>query len=177
MIGIPACGAVFAGNLIGRSTPSKWLTIIIIISLFAAGIRFLRGTGRSGSREGDPRQVPPWVLCLVGLVIGTIMGIMGGGGSIFISLLLIIGLRLPVRTALGSSIIIMGLAALPGIAINYHQAHIDPAHAACLIIPGAIAAVLAARLAHLVSERRIEQVIGIYLVAISVALIYSRLIM
>ena len=138
-VGLPAFSAVLLGNGLGRSASPDLLTGIIAAALFGAGIRFLRHKATPAGDELPPRRVPIAILMITGFVIGAIMGVMGGGGSIFISILLIFGFRLPIRKAFGSSIIIMGLAAIPGIILNFKQGTLDPEVAALLILPGAIA--------------------------------------
>ena len=173
-VGIPAFFAVFFGHSLGRGAPSGILSGVVMIALLGAGVRFLmkKKDGKSGQ---SPRQVPFVVLILLGVVLGTIMGIMGGGGSIFINLLLVFVFRLPIRVALGSSIIIVGMAAIPGIILNYQGDQLDLLSAALLIIPGMGASWFASKWAHRVVERKIEVLLGAYLVIISLVLFYSRI--
>ena len=176
-MGFPAFLAVLLGNGLGQSASSDLLTGIITVALFGAGIRFLKPRSTPVDDVPLPRRAPIAVLMIAGLLIGAIMGVLGGGGSIFISLLLIFGFRLPVRNALGSSIIIMGLAAIPGIVLNFNQGSLDPEYAVLLIIPRAISSFLASKLANRVPERVIERVLGVYLVVISLLLFYSRIVL
>ena len=175
-LGIPALVAVFLGHSLGRSASSGLLSGIVMMALLFAGIRFLSGKRSSEEKEPpEPREIPLVLLIGVGGVLGTIMGVMGGGGSIFISLLLVFGCRLPIRVALGSSIIIMGLAAIPGMVLNFRAEQLDPLSAILLIGPGMLASWGASRWAHRVPERGLETILGVYLVVISMVLFYTRI--
>lgn len=174
-IGVPALAAVFLGHAFGRSTSAGLLSGIVMAALLFAGIRFLTRKKETAKEPPVPRVVPLAILIGVGLGLGIIMGIMGGGGSIFISLLLIFGCRLPIRVALGSSIIIMGMAATPGMVLNFQADHLNPLFAVLLIGPGMVASWLASRWAHRVPERGVEMILGTYLVVISMVLFYSRI--
>lgn len=174
--GLPAVAAVFLGHALGRTTSSGLLTGIVMTALLFAGIRFLtRKKSAAGKEPPVPREVPMAILIVVGMVLGTIMGIMGGGGSIFISLLLIFGCRLPIRMALGSSILIMGLAAIPGMVLSFNAHHLDPLLAVLLIGPSMVASFFASRCASRIPERGVEIVLGVYLVGISMILFYTRI--
>jgi uncharacterized membrane protein YfcA len=111
------------------------------------------------------------VLVLLGLTFGTIMGVLGGGGSIFISISLILLFRIPLRIALGTSIVIMVMAAVPGIVLNLQQGHLDLKIAALLIVPGVVAGFAGAHIANRVSERSVQRVLGGYLVVVSLVLL------
>lgn len=175
-VGLPAVAAVFVGHALGRSAPSGLLSGIVMSALLFAGIRFLtRKKSVAGEAPSVPREVPVWLLNGVGIVLGIIMGVMGGGGSIFISLLLVFGCRLPVRVALGSSIMIMGLAAVPGMVLNFRADQLDLRSAMLLIGPSMVASYFVSRWAHRLPERGLERVLGVYLVLISLVLFYTRI--
>lgn len=174
-VGLSACATVVIGHNLGRATPSTLLSGVVVAALFLAGLHFLFKK-KTGKKEAlPPRKVPLLILILLGGVLGTIMGIMGGGGSVFINLLLIFLCRLPLRVALGSSIIIIALAALPGIFLNFQADQLDLFSAVCLIIPGITTAYLSSKWAHKVPERKIQIIMGSYLVLISLVLFYTRI--
>ena len=173
-IGLPATGAVFIGNAIGRGVPSTGLTALMAVALLGIGIRFLffqRASPLTSEAVDACPRAPTAALVLMGVVIGVAMGMMGGGGSIFISASLILLFHIPLRIALGTSIVIMGMAAVPGVALNVAQTHLNLTHAALLVVPGAVAAVIGASIANRVSERTVQLVLGSYLVIVSSVLL------
>lgn len=173
-VGLSACATVVIGHHLGRATPSTLLSGVVVAALFLAGIHFL--SKKKAKKETlPPREVPLIILILLGGILGTLMGIMGGGGSVFINLLLIFLCRLPLRVALGSSIIIIALAALPGIFLNFQAGQLNLFSALCLILPGMTTAYLSSKWAHKVSERKIQIIMGSYLVLISLVLFYTRI--
>jgi uncharacterized membrane protein YfcA len=168
-ISLPAVAGVFIGNTFGRGVPSSGLTGFMAAALLAVGIKFLVQPGKRTATEHEAK--PPRgnlaTFVVMGLGIGVVMGVMGGGGSIFISLALVIGFRYPLRIALGSSILIMAIAAVPGILLNLQQAHLDVSDAVSLVIPGGLAALIGSRIANRISERAIFRLLGSYLVIVS----------
>ncbi|MFT5130108.1 MAG: putative membrane protein YfcA [Rhodothermales bacterium] len=171
-VGLPAVAGVFVGNAAGHSVPSQGLTAVMSVALLAVGLRFLLQKKKAEGSAPFPavRGGLP-ALIAMGMLIGVVMGIMGGGGSIFITLALVLAFRYPLRVALGSSIMIMAIAAVPGILLNLQQAHLDLSHAAQLVIPGGIAALLASRVANRIAELTVYRILGVYLVVVSIVLL------
>lgn len=66
-----------------------------------------------------------WVALLFGAIVGTSLGVFGGGGSALAVPLLAYGLGLDAREAVTTSLIVVGLAALAGAARHWRQGTVD----------------------------------------------------
>lgn len=174
-LSIPAMIGVIVGHRVAASVPSTALTVVMIVCLLVVGIRFLAGKGPAGNESpSNPKafsfQAALWLIA-AGCLLGAIMGMMGGGGAIFISLGLILLFRMPAKQAIGVSIAVMGLAALPGIVLHYRDQTLH-ADAALLILAFSLpVAWQSSRLANRISSRHVLRILGLYLTLISLLLL------
>lgn len=171
LVALPAVMAVVLGHLLAGQFRPGVLSGVMVVFLFVAGMRFLTASA-DGETEGPPTCAPPpaWLLIVLGSIFGLIMGIMGGGGAIFIGVVLIVLFRLPTKTAIGTSVLIMGVAAMPGVAAHALSHTVRWGYAAAIIVPSIPATWLASRTANRVRAVTIKRCLGTYLVIISVVL-------
>ncbi|MDZ4180772.1 MAG: sulfite exporter TauE/SafE family protein [Coriobacteriia bacterium] len=133
------------------------LTAVIIFLIALDSVRGIfwstedRGTApSSGFRFGDRGLV------LLGLGAGVFSGFFGIGGGFIIVPALMRLFGFPIKTAVGTSLVVVGLLAVPGSAIHFYFGHVDLMLAAALavgVVPGAI---LGARLTAIASDRAVR---------------------
>lgn len=111
-----------------------------------------------------------WRLVIVGVAAGLFSGFFGlGGGSIIVPGLVRL-LGMPMRRAVGTSLVAITVLALPGVGVHAALAHIDWDVAfwvALGVLPGAV---LGARLAHLGDELWLRRAFAVFLGAVAVML-------
>lgn len=109
-------------------------------------------------------------LGLVGILAGLFSGFFGLGGGVVIIPGLVGWMGMPIRKAVGTSLLAITVIALPGIAVHTWLGHIDWLLAALLVagvIPGAW---LGARFAHRMNETAFRRVFAVFLVTVAVTL-------
>lgn len=169
-VAFPAVLAVLLGHLLAGQFWPGVLSGVMVVFLFVAGVRFLISS--DDDADGHITCVPPpaWLLIVLGSILGLIMGIMGGGGAVFIGVVLIILFRMPAKTTIGTSVLIMGVAALPGVTAHALSHTMRWGYALAIIVPSMPAAWIASRAANRVRAVTIKRCLGVYLVIISVVL-------
>ena len=175
LIGFPAAVSVIFGHALGAKISSETLTLIIISALFFAGIKLFRDNAKHKVVGIAKKNSQPLLLACFGVLIGLIMGIMGGGGGLFISIVLIIILHFPVKEALAISIVVMGLAGISGTWINYASGNIYLPFLLIMMIPSTLCAYSCGVVANKIDASLITQILGIYLLIISSVLIIKQL--
>lgn len=85
---------------------------------------------------------------LFGAIVGTTLGLFGGGGSTLAIPLLAYGIGLPAREAVATSLVTVGLAALAGAARHWRRGSLDPGVAVTFGLVGAAGAAVGAQLAR-----------------------------
>ncbi|AUW94435.1 MAG: sulfite exporter TauE/SafE family protein [Sulfobacillus thermotolerans] len=126
----PLLGAAILGPQLGAMLshvlPTWWLTAIFVVALLFMGINFLQHgwrniplmpePGAQGKIERPTRRGGQALGVLAaGLAVGTVTGLIGASGGVLYLLVLIYGLGMPLRTAVGTAIVIMAVSATSGV--------------------------------------------------------------
>ena len=95
------------------------LTKPLFVMLFFAIIMLLAGgsmlkTSQKGSIAAPGKKINIPVIIIDGIVVGTLTGIVGAGGGFLIVPALVILLKLPIKKAIGTSLIIIAIKSLSG---------------------------------------------------------------
>ena len=101
-------------------------------------IQILRGRSRTTALEERP--MPAWTLASVGVIAGLLSGLLGIGGGIVIVPALAGMLGMPLKRALGTSLVAVVVLVIPGTIVHAVLGNIDWAVALFLTIgslPGA----------------------------------------
>ena len=146
--------AAVGGSLLTRVVPGEghWLMIATAAILAYSSWRMARGAGADEEERreaaGAGRDRPP-VLVAVGAVAGLLSGLLGvGGGAVMVPGFTEVA-RLPLKAAIATSLVCVGLLAVPGTVTHWALGGIDWLTAGLLslgVVPGArLGAVLAIR--------------------------------
>lgn len=132
-------------------------------------------------RGREPRAVyvkghTPWYRhVLIGLGAGFVSGLLGVGGGIVLVPAYTMLVGMPLRRALGTSLVVISAIVLPGTLVHWSLGHIDWAIFAALtigVVPGARAG---ARIALGVRERTLRRAVGAFFLLVAVAYGISEL--
>ena len=174
-VALPAMASVLVGNLFSQTIKTNALTMVMVVSLFAIGIKFLLApeekieSDANGGSSSCPDAFP---LVLLGVVSGLVMGVMGGGGAMFIGIALIVLLKFETKTAIGTSILIMGLAAIPGVVSHWRGGTLQWNYALVILSCSIPATACGSWFANRISARDVKRLLGCYLVVIAPILLY-----
>ena len=148
-------GVLFAivGALLAGVVNAGYLMIATATLVLWSGASLLRTAGREGripagmSGDGEDREVTAPALRdslvnLVGLgiVAGFLAGLLGIGGGLVLTPGLSVGVRLPMRRAIATSLVAVMLMSVTSLATHWYKGHIDWRFALPLaigIVPGA----------------------------------------
>ena len=116
--GLPGMFGTLVGAWLGGLSPETLQLAVFGAVLVAAAVVMLRGTSaEKGSQQDivDPSQRSPiWKIATEGTVVGVVTGFVGvGGGFLIVPALVIFG-RLPMRIAIGTSLVIIALKSAIG---------------------------------------------------------------
>jgi uncharacterized protein len=177
LVAVPAIATVMLGHLFSKQIGTGSLTGLMVICLFLIGAKFLFSPSDKQQTDTKPvRQPNAVLLILLGSGAGFLMGIMGGGGAVFIGAALILLFKMEAKTAIGTSILIMGVAAIPGVVSHWLSQTIVISYAAVILASSIPAAFAASWFANRISTPVVKRALGVYLVLISSLLLYRMLI-
>lgn len=167
-----AVGAVVPGHHFSRSVEPGTLTGVMVVCLFLVGVKLLVSPREPERRDGETDRRPHFaLLILMGCIAGFVMGVMGGGGAVFIGAAFILLFKMEAKTAIGTSILIMGMAAIPGVLFHWLNATIEVSYAVAILASSIPAAFAASWFANRIPATLVKRLLGVYLVVISTLLL------
>jgi uncharacterized protein len=183
LFGLPSLTAVYVTrSMLLPALPEELFTLIglrvtrdlALMTLFAllmlgASVTMIRNRE---SRQPKARGNAPWaVIALEGVTVGVLTGLVGAGGGFLIIPALVILARLPMKTAIGSSLVIIAIKSLVGFTGDLPHLDVDWHFLltfTALAVAGSIPAALLAR--HL-PTRRLEKAFGYLTMLVGAAII------
>lgn len=171
--GIP--GTV-VGALLSRLTGGSVLLVLSGLVLAAVGVRVLRPIAPHSREAGAQRRQNRALLVGATGAVGVFTGLLANGGGFLLVPLYLLAFGLRMRQAVGTSLLVIAVLALPTLIVHAALGHIDWALAGAFavgLIPGSALGSVAAQRIHGPSLRR---AFGWFLVVFGVAFTIVRLV-
>ena len=169
-LGLTGAVGSLAGTWLGRMVPGdRLLALLGLFMLLAAWLMVRRPTANP---EGA--ATPRWLTPLLGLGLGVVTGFFGVGGGFLIVPALTLGLGLPIRLAIGTSLAVITMNSLAGVA-GYSGGGIIDWPLTLLVSLGAVGGALAgSRLAAVVPEQQLRRGFAGLVAVIAIFLVYRN---
>lgn len=119
---IPSLPDVFFTLGSFKVTQALFLMVVFAVLMVAASISMIRG--RKEVLE-NKTKANVWLLTLYGVLIGLVTGFLGAGGGFLLIPALVILMKLPMKKAIGTSLLIIALNSLIGFLGDVDQHPID----------------------------------------------------
>lgn len=168
----PGALAAVGGSLLSSVVPGHghWLMVLTGLLLGATALRMARRPtggedqgGEDGKEAGRGRRDRPAVLAAVGVGAGCLSGLLGVGGGTVLIPGFSVGARIPLKETIATSLVCVGLFAIPGTFTHALLGDLDWRYALLLtvgVVPGArLGAVVAVRS----GERRLRLAVAFFL--------------
>ncbi|MHA7277776.1 sulfite exporter TauE/SafE family protein [Arthrobacter sp. HLT1-21] len=175
IVGTAGVPAAWAGTALGRLLDPNVLMLAFSALMIAVGIRMLQNTAES-SGPCSPNGDPAWKSCIlralaVGILVGVLTGLLGVGGGFLIIPALTLLLGIPMRQAVGTSLVIIVLNSTAGLWAHASGFTIDWPIALAFSGAAVLGSFAASRLSHRLDDRLVNIVFAvvIFVVAAGVA--------
>ncbi len=163
-VGPGIVGAV-AGAALTKVVNPHWLLLVTAGLIAWQAVRVIRG----GEYEIRPRGTTPGIrYAVVGFVAGAVSGLLGVGGGIIMVPAFTTVLGMPLKRALGTSLIVIAALVIPGTIVHAALDHIDWAVFLVLTIGVVPGARIGAKLALVTRERTLRLLVGMFLSIVAV---------
>jgi hypothetical protein len=151
------------------------LTLLAVVMLGAA-MSMLRQTGPRPTAVGtvDAEPVSRWLVLVVGLGVGMLTGLVGIGGGFLIVPALVLLARLPMKQAVGTSLLVIAMNSASGFAGYLGQVDV-PWRFMAMFTAVAIGGILAGTyLVRFVSQRALKRAFAMFLLLMSGVILYQN---
>jgi uncharacterized membrane protein YfcA len=172
--------AAYAGARIAKFIPGEVQLVLFAIVGLIGSVMMFRGTLRKSpvaepttyTFVADRRTIT--LLALQGLGVGLLTGIIGVGGGFLIVPALVLVAKLPMRLAVGSSLLVISMNALSGFAGYVGHVKTDWSLVIWFSFVAAIGSIIGTWVSKRVPQRTLRQVFGVLLVVVSLYVLYRR---
>ena len=164
---VPGIGGAILGALLTEIVNTNALLLVTSGLIAITAVQVI--AGRSPTTPWVRGRTPGWRYGAVGLLAGFVSGLLGVGGGIVMVPALTTWIGMPLRRALGTSLLVIAVLVIPGTIVHALLGNIDWAIALVLalgVIPGAR---LGARIALGVRERTLRVAVGTFLLLVALA--------
>ncbi|MFN8571032.1 MAG: sulfite exporter TauE/SafE family protein [Gemmatimonadaceae bacterium] len=177
--GLFAMLAAFVTARLTHSVPASVQLGLFAVFAFSAAFFMLRDSLKPEPLATVPNEKGPGtfgaLLALQALGVGTLTSLIGAGGGFVIVPALVLLAKVPVKAAVGSSLLIITMNSLSGFAGYIGQVPIDWPLIATFTPIAALGAVTGTRFSRRVPQRRIKQGFAVLIVVLGSYLIVRRL--
>ena len=167
------------GALLTRLTGGQPLMIATGALLLAVGVRFLWESWNTPEQPTDTAESPPLPSHpkLVGLGLGTglLSGLLAIGGGFILVPALTFGFRLPLKRALGTSLVCVAGMALPGTLVHAWLGHIAPQLLLPFLLGSVPLAYAGGALATMMPSRTLRRLYGASLTGFAMFFLWTQL--
>lgn len=163
---VPGVLAATAGAALTKVVNTHLLLVVTAAIIAYQAAHLLRGTGE-GARARRGATASGFVA--TGLLAGFVSGLLGIGGGIVMVPLLAGLFGMPLKRALGTSLLAIVILVIPGTIVHAALGHIDWAIFAALTIGAVPGARVGAAIALGTRERTLRILVGSFLMAVAVA--------
>jgi uncharacterized membrane protein YfcA len=144
------------------------LLLVVTAALIAlTSVNVIRGRTIGADRVGG--TPPGWRYGVIGAVAGFVSGLLGVGGGIVLVPAFTVWTAIPLKRALGTSLVVIAVLAVPGTITHALLGNIDWAVALVLTIGVVPGARIGARIALGARERILRRAVGIFLLVVALA--------
>ncbi len=171
------------GSFITKDTGNILLGTLSGIGIFILSLQFLNGDFSKRFEKFNKQalvkfllKTPNLFVCIAGIAIGLNTGIMGAGGGVLILFTLMLGYKLDMKTAIGTSAFIMSAIALSGGAMHFYFGDFSMLDIGIAAFGGLIGAVLGSYFVHRVSDKLVYRSAGFVFLSISNVMIINQFI-
>ena len=171
-----AAGAV-AGTLANRAVSGAAVMLAFAPVLLAAAVMMWRRAGEEAdaAEQACPALEPPRTLA-AGAMVGSLTGFFGVGGGFLVVPMLALGMRFPMRRAIGTSLVIVALVSLAALASHlWRSAPLDSGLTVAMAAGCVAGALIGTRLGERLPQRALAHTFAVLVAAAGLYVLVATL--
>ena len=163
-------GARLATLLDGRTQ----LAIFAVVMLVAAGVMLRNASGAAPAAAGAASPRAMLLVVPAAIAVGVLTGVVGVGGGFLIVPALVVLARVPMKQAVGTSLLVIALNATTGFAGYLGQVEVRWAFMATFAAVASAAALGGAWLVRFVSQRALKRAFAVFLLLMGTFILWQN---
>lgn len=166
-------GSIFSvlGALYTISVSSETLMLLTALLLcISAAALYFNNVSVKGSASSLQLQDKAFRAFFIGAVSGSLSGFLGVGGGFILVPLLVVFLHAPLHKAIGSSLAIISIYAVPGSITHFMMGHVDVSLMFLLLIGQTVGAYLGAKYSLKMGENALRRLLIWFLILLGLSL-------
>lgn len=181
VMGVAGMAGAYAGGRLTRFVPAEVLLGAFAVIMLVTAVLMLRGRrGGAAAPEASPAQDDAGRrhtlrIAAAGAAVGIVAGFVGAGGGFLIVPALIFFAGLPMRRAVGTSLFVIALQSLAGLAGHLGHASFDWTLAALVTAAAAAGSLVGARIGRRVSADALRRGFGWFVLAMGALFLLQRI--
>jgi uncharacterized membrane protein YfcA len=173
LFGAYGLGAAFVGARLSRLVPSAVLLVLFALLLLLIALIMLRGGARAAAATGLPQS---WQRVLLGGVgVGFLTGFLGVGGGFLLVPALVLLLGLPMREAVGTSLVVIAINSAAGLLGHLGDGALNWGLIGLLVGGGTLGILAGTALARRLSAGRLRSDFAAFVVVLALGLLTINL--
>ena len=158
LFGAAGLTGAFLGGTLGGHLPGTLLLVAFALMMLATSFAMIRGRTVDESRRHA--ELPVFRVLLDGLVVGLVTGLVGaGGGFLVVPALALLG-GLPMSVAVGTSLLVIAMKSLGGLAGYLSSVHLDWGLVVAVTAAAVLGSVAGGRLSGRIPEDALRKGFG-----------------
>jgi uncharacterized protein len=168
MIGTFA-GAKLAVFLSGQTQLILFAAVMLLAAFF-----MLHDTKADNNSHGNGDSLPVGLIILEGIVVGILTGLVGvGGGFLIVPALVLLG-KVPMKQAVGTSLVVIALKSFAGFAGYLGSVPIDWAMLGVFVAVSSVGILIGTQLVRLFSQAALKKSFAVFLLAMGAFIFYQN---
>ncbi|MEP6779388.1 MAG: sulfite exporter TauE/SafE family protein [Gemmatimonadaceae bacterium] len=174
VFGLVAAVGGFAGARLAAFMSGAMQFSLLGIVMLAAAFRMLIGNVKESAVDGTNKPIPYAKLVPIALVVGVITGVVGIGGGFLILPTLVILCQLPMRLAVGTSLLVIAMNATSGAAGYAGQVPVDWPAVALFSVFAVAGSLTASQISSRIPQAGLKKAFGVLLIALAVVILVQN---
>jgi uncharacterized membrane protein YfcA len=176
IFGLAGMAGAFAGARVSAWLPERLLMVLFGLLMATAAMAMLRGRRWIEERSEQPLAPPTIVMIAAqGVLLGCLTGLVGVGGGFIIVPVLTLVARLPLKAAVGTSVMVISMNAMAGLAGHLGQASIDWRVTLAVTAAMMCGTVIGGRLCSWIEPENLRQGFGWFVIVVAMFVLVSQI--
>ncbi len=165
-------GAAYFSASLSHLVSATWLLVLFGLLMLVVGILMI--CCKTPDADGKPKR--NWlVIAAAGLVVGLLTGFLGVGGGFLIVPALVMLVGLPMRQAVGTSLVVIAMNSLAGLLGHLEQSHLDYLMLIFFVGAGFLGTLAGSTLARHIQSEQLRRIFAVMVIVLALFLLYDNL--